>query len=90
VVALTGDDRRSAGCALGGGGGVRVAAWRDGVPERRGGEGHGEEMERGRGAATETPWSWRRARSKLKVPAWGRLGGATRTGQWQGMDRLGE
>ena len=69
MVALTGDDRRTAGCALGGGVVVRVAAWRDGVPGRRAGEGHGEEMERGRGAAAETPWSRRRVRSMFKVPA---------------------
>ena len=79
MVALTGDDRRTAGCALGGGVVVRVAAWRDGVPGRRAGEGHGEEMEHGRGAATETPWLRRRARSKFKVSAWGRRG-ATRSG----------
>ena len=69
MVALTGDDRRSAGCALDGGGVVRVAAWRDGIPGRRAGEGHGEEMEHGHSAATETPWSRRRARSKFKVLA---------------------
>ena len=71
MVALTGDDRRSAGCALGGGVVVRVAAWSDGVPGRLAGEGHGEEMERGHGAAAETPWSRCRARSKFKEPAWG-------------------
>lgn len=89
MAALVGDDRRSAGYALGGGGVVRVAAWRDGVLGRRAGEGHGEEMERGHGAAAKTPWSRHRARSKFKVPTLGQRG-STSMGQRQGMDRLNE